>query len=140
LATKEEFGNENSTFRQFLLTTHDVIIILHLKNIKTNETFILCASHFYWDPRLPDIKSAQAYLFSKHVYDVVINEWKISNDLTNVPLVFGVDANSLSGKSKVDDFDIVLPNDGILISGAYSILRQGYLNKDHFDFPTKRNE
>eukprot|EP01084_Bolivina_argentea_P278667 476172_1 len=134
-------GSNKSMFRSFVASCYDVVIVLHFKCNQTNKQFIVCSSHFYWDPNNPEVKSTQALIFNREL-EKLLKEWSPDFmeekesvfDINKIPIVFGVDSNSLPWKDKKDKFDLFLPENGAQ-SGVYRLMINGKLERTHKDHP-----
>ena len=58
-------------------------------------------------------------------------------DINSIPIIFGVDSNSIPFKIETDRFDTVLPEEGMK-SGVYQLMVTSRLNHDHLHHPITR--
>ena len=59
-------------------------------------------------------------------------------DINTIPIIFGVDSNSVPIKEKADLFDPAIPEDGGFKSGVYELMTTSLLERDHFHHPVGR--
>ncbi|ETO24803.1 hypothetical protein RFI_12354 [Reticulomyxa filosa] len=130
----EVLGPLSSDFRSSLKTKFDVAIALHCR-FQNHSEFVAVTTHLFWNPRFPDLKAAQAFLLSHALHRVMEDEWKL--DLAAIPVVIGLDSNSLPFKDVEDIFNPKLPKEG-LVSGVYTLWTTGKLPREHLDHPCTR--
>ena len=81
---------------------------------------------------------AQALIFNIELERLLKSEWTdFGDDINDVPIIFGVDSNSLPFKGEKDQFDPDLPPDGQR-SGVYELMVGHKLRKSHNDHPLTR--
>lgn len=70
----------------------NMAVMAKLKHIDTQNVFIACSAHLFWDPSYPDIKLIQSYLLSNElrVYSEGISRIVLGADLNSVPISSGV--------------------------------------------------
>lgn len=98
---------------------------------------VVCAvsTHLHWDPKLPDVKAAQAAVLCSEIA-------RFRDDMgispKDVAVIVGGDFNSLPEKLHADVFDPVVPALGFQ-SGAYAVMTHGYgMTADNPDHPAAR--
>ncbi|ETO03775.1 protein angel [Reticulomyxa filosa] len=99
-------GPLKSEFRASLVSHFDALIALHCR-LKHKWDFVAATTHLYWDPRFPEVKAAQAFLLSHSLFHVITYKWNL--DSGSIPLVVGLDANSLPFKDQQDKYHPILP-------------------------------
>lgn len=96
------------------------------------QTVVAVSTHLHWDPRLPDVKATQAAVLCSEV-----ERFRKSMGAPDAAVIIGGDFNSLPEKRQPDAFDPKIAETG-LVSGAYTIMTQGYMATDHPDHPVVR--
>jgi len=138
MSTSASMSNKNpnifyeSLFYNMYRRCPDIVIVIHLKHKTTQNEMIAMTSHFHWNPKHPHIKSLQCYLLSIAVDRLVTEKWNLDNE--NIPIVFGLDPNSLPVKHVGDVYDPVIPEGG-LRNGGYELFTQWKLPCIHRDHP-----
>ena len=128
--------HENNKFYQRIKSRGDVYMVLYLNEIKSDKKFVLLSSHLFYDPNWSDVKLLQCILLNVSLYKLLQNEWKL--DISNVAIIFGVDANSMSIKMKSDEFDKDFKEKKGIKSGVYELMTNGFVDKSHSDHPKTR--
>mmetsp|Transcript_32842 Transcript_32842/g.42183 ORF Transcript_32842/g.42183 Transcript_32842/m.42183 type:complete len:463 (+) Transcript_32842:18-1406(+) len=121
------YGSPSWRFIQNLMNRPGVGLSLLLEEERTKNMFWVATTHLYWHPHEPDIKSAQCALLCKELEEQCLLQ-------VPAPLIFTGDFNSLPMKLEADEFDPIIPKDG-LRSGVYEICTTGKLLHSHPHHP-----
>eukprot|EP01084_Bolivina_argentea_P085818 155114_1 len=129
------FGDytQNYPYLNKLTNRCDICIIAHLQFIKTNKPLIALNSHLLWDNAYAHTIVSQCFIINNELNHIITNKWKLN--INNIPIVFGIDANSNVFKSQYDVF--YNPNNPVC-SGVYQLMTSGTLSKQHIDHPYTR--
>lgn len=108
---------------------YDAMAMVHLQLTSTNQTFIVCNAHFYWNPQRPDIKASQAYASMEAVksYATTLG-YKSIND---VPLIMSGDLNTMPTNIpyQLGGFE------DTIASAPFEIFSHGHLASSHPEHP-----
>lgn len=105
--------------------------LLSTKHHNPEHARRVCAvsTHLHWDPKLPDVKAAQAAVLCSEV-----QRFRADMGAPDAAVIIGGDFNSLPIKLQPDPFDPIVPPEGI-VSGAYTIMTGGNFTPDKHDHP-----
>ena len=108
---------------------YDAMAIVHLQLISTNQAFIICNAHFYWNPERPDIKASQAFAAMEAVKRFASTVGY--NSTNDVPIVMSGDLNTMPTNIpyQLGGFE-----DNIA-SAPFEIFTHGYLASTHPEHP-----
>jgi CCR4-NOT transcription complex subunit 6 len=126
-------NTRRASFWHTLTSLSNVAQLLHFQLRDTETTFIVCNCHLYWDPRFPDVKAAQAQILMW----VLSQRRAYTESHTGLPCILVGDFNSLPEKHEGDQFDEITCSEG-LVSGVYSLIRDGVLRTSHPHHPVTR--
>ena len=114
----------------------DGAVFALLKDREANKIVFAASVHLFWNPQHPDIKAAQAALLCCAIREFLKSHLTVLS-IAKLPILLGGDFNSLPSKTESDAFDVV-PEGGVLVSGAYQLLTQGSITAQHQDHPAER--
>lgn len=115
--TKKKTEFEGNDFIRMLESLPDLMLVLYLSDNVTGRRFVVCNSHLFWNPNYPDIKVGQAWILNECLEKYLINndsddykEYFLEEypKVEEIPIVLGIDANSLPIKFIPDEFDPIL--------------------------------
>jgi len=115
-----------------LSSLRNTALLVELVNENTKQKLYVVSSHIHWDPRNPDFKALQVYTLLNSV-EKQFRTWEVPK--SDQRILFGIDLNSVPFVSNSDEFRKNVPENGCR-SGAYSLIVDGILEKDHIDHPT----
>ncbi|KAG2492550.1 hypothetical protein HYH03_009213 [Edaphochlamys debaryana] len=97
--------------------------------------FLVAATHLWWDPRLPDVKAAQAALLCAAAADFLRSRGPPEE---SAPVVLCGDLNTRWAAFGPSTYDKGVSYDGCLVGGVYELLSQGSLPPAHPHHPVAR--
>jgi len=118
---------------QSLAQLDDLAIICHLRHRETLAPVVAVTTHLHFHPKNPHLKALQAWLMVEAMHQHM-TKWNLS---ANTSMVVAGDFNSLPHKIEPDEYDPVLPKEG-LVSGVYELMTRGALAYTHPDHPATR--
>lgn len=129
---RDYFPLENCFSHKFAVdiqSRYDPMAIVQLQLVSTNQTFIVCNAHFYWNPQRPDIKASQAFaaveaakLFARSV------DYSSPND---VPIILSGDLNTMPTNIPYQYGNL----EDTIASAPFEILSNGLLASSHPEHP-----
>ena len=107
----------------------DAMAIVHLQLTATNQTFIVCNAHFYWNPARPDIKAVQALAAIEAVKSFSTSMGYAS--FHDVPIIMSGDLNTMPTNIpyQVGSFE------DTIASAPFEIFTHGCLASTHPEHP-----
>eukprot|EP01026_Neomeris_dumetosa_P055040 TRINITY_DN4977_c0_g1_i9.p2 TRINITY_DN4977_c0_g1~~TRINITY_DN4977_c0_g1_i9.p2 ORF type:complete len:433 (+),score=47.54 TRINITY_DN4977_c0_g1_i9:141-1439(+) len=109
-----------------------------LQHIPTNTPILVVSVHLFWNPAWPDIKIGQAALLCQRLRTFLQEGGYQGSEVSQMPCIIGGDFNSMHKKTYTDEYDELPKGKEYLVSGVYSLLRNGQLDSEHHDHPLTR--
>jgi len=111
-------------------------IVLLLRTRQSKKLVIASCSHLHWNPKEPDRKLGEFFLHCQELAKLELqwlSKYKYDNE---IPVLIGIDSNSIPMKFKPDSWDTIIPPGG-LTSGVYELATVGSVPKEHPHHPAR---
>eukprot|EP01084_Bolivina_argentea_P033566 62073_1 len=64
--------DKNNAFLNMFKQCPDILQVLHLSTVSNKKEFIICSSHFFWDPNWSDVKLLQCMILNIRLYTLLM--------------------------------------------------------------------
>eukprot|EP01026_Neomeris_dumetosa_P055035 TRINITY_DN4977_c0_g1_i2.p2 TRINITY_DN4977_c0_g1~~TRINITY_DN4977_c0_g1_i2.p2 ORF type:complete len:353 (+),score=38.11 TRINITY_DN4977_c0_g1_i2:63-1121(+) len=134
----QQEGEDDHIIEDVAVDVADLLDSMDLQHIPTNTPILVVSVHLFWNPAWPDIKIGQAALLCQRLRTFLQEGGYQGSEVSQMPCIIGGDFNSMHKKTYTDEYDELPKGKEYLVSGVYSLLRNGQLDSEHHDHPLTR--